>query len=240
MKPFLTALIPVIWMLQILTSCDSNQYRDIIIGEREADYILEIARKIADAGPHNAGTPEEALVGDLIMGELEEMGIGAERQAFTFETFQLDEMVLELEGTAFHPLFAGINPFGDSLSMDADLCFLNEEGNPSSNPDGKVLISSNPDLFFMALQAGAQGFLSLTREEYEIISLLERRRAKLRIKGSSLQRPSSNIVATIGQPGPRSAAIYFTAHYDSYLSSPGANDNGTGVGGLLAMARYCL
>jgi len=48
-------------------------------------------------------------------------------------------------------------------------------------------------------------------------------------------RRSQNVIAR--QPGFSSARIVLGAHYDSARGSPGANDNGSGVGVLLELAR---
>jgi len=221
----------------ILGSCSSPGYRDIAITDSDTEYILDIVRRISGSGPHNAGTTEEEHTGDMIITELNSFGIDAEREFYTFQTFNLDNIILELGDSQFSPLFAGINPFEGPLSMNVELCFLDEEGAPDSAPEGKFLVSTNPDLFFMALQMGSKGFISLTPKEYEELRHLESSSAHIRVNGQTVSRTSSNIVANIGNHNDTCQSVYFTAHYDSYLGSPGANDNGTGVGGLLAMTR---
>jgi Zn-dependent M28 family amino/carboxypeptidase len=49
------------------------------------------------------------------------------------------------------------------------------------------------------------------------------------------QRPCHNIEAEI--PGTRPEILLIGAHYDSVFGSPGANDNGSGVAAMLALAR---
>lgn len=50
-------------------------------------------------------------------------------------------------------------------------------------------------------------------------------------------RLCSNVVATVAGRDPAAPAWVVGAHYDSVRGSPGANDNGTGVAGVLALAR---
>ncbi|HMG06772.1 MAG TPA: M28 family peptidase, partial [Chthoniobacterales bacterium] len=63
-------------------------------------------------------------------------------------------------------------------------------------------------------------------------------RAGLRTRRESYElngRTCHNIEAEI--PGARRQILVVGAHYDSVLGSPGANDNGSGVAALLALAR---
>ena len=63
-------------------------------------------------------------------------------------------------------------------------------------------------------------------------------RARLRPRRDTYElsgRPCHNIEAEI--PGARPQVVIIGAHYDSVFGSPGANDNGSGVAALLALAR---
>ena len=46
-----------------------------------------------------------------------------------------------------------------------------------------------------------------------------------------------NVYATKYASTPTEKTVYITAHYDSQFSGPGANDNGSGVGSVLALAK---
>jgi len=50
----------------------------------------------------------------------------------------------------------------------------------------------------------------------------------------------ANVYATIPATTPNTQAIIVGAHFDTVMSSPGANDNGTGVAAVLAIARYLV
>jgi hypothetical protein len=51
---------------------------------------------------------------------------------------------------------------------------------------------------------------------------------------------SRNVVATLPGTDPSSTAIYIMcAHYDTVLTSPGANDDGSGIVAMLAIAEVC-
>ncbi len=50
-------------------------------------------------------------------------------------------------------------------------------------------------------------------------------------------KPCRNLIAEIAGDAKRDEIVVVGAHYDSVEGAPGANDNGTGVAGLLAFAR---
>ena len=76
------------------------------------------------------------------------------------------------------------------------------------------------------LQAAAQYIENnLTEPDWKV------RRDEYEVQG----RSCSNIEAEL--PGASSEIVLIGAHYDSVFGSPGANDNGSGVAALLALAR---
>lgn len=237
MKPGLCFFVSILFSAIILESCSSPQYRDLQAGESDTEYILSIAKKLSDQGSHNPGTPEERQVGDFIVSELKNFHIAAQREEFTFQTYVLDSTILEIEGQVFKAEFSGINPFDSSYSQIEELCLVDEEGNSETNPEGKIMVTSNPDLYFMGLQVGSKAMISLNRDDFEQLKKILGRKAQIRIHGKIQSRLSSNIIVNIGKHKKKAETVYFSAHYDSYGVSPGANDNGTGVGGILAMAR---
>jgi len=50
-------------------------------------------------------------------------------------------------------------------------------------------------------------------------------------------RSGDNLLASIAGSDPKAPVIVLAAHYDSYNTAPGANDNASGVAALLALAR---
>lgn len=61
--------------------------------------------------------------------------------------------------------------------------------------------------------------------------------ARLRVVGGMAPAESQNVIGTLPGSDPDSGVIYIGAHHDTQADSPGADDNASGVVGLIALAR---
>jgi aminopeptidase YwaD len=62
-------------------------------------------------------------------------------------------------------------------------------------------------------------------------------RARLTVTGGMEPAASANVIADLPAPDADAPIIYVGAHHDTQANSPGADDNGSGVSGLLELAR---
>jgi aminopeptidase YwaD len=60
--------------------------------------------------------------------------------------------------------------------------------------------------------------------------------ARLRVDGGMQPSRSQNVIAELAGADPSAGVIYVGAHHDTQAASVGADDNGTGVGAILALA----
>src|SRR5262249_47497412 len=60
---------------------------------------------------------------------------------------------------------------------------------------------------------------------------------RLTITGGMKPGTSTNVIADLLAPGDEAPILYVGAHHDTQANSPGADDNGSGVSGLLELAR---
>jgi hypothetical protein len=171
----------------------------------------------------------------MIIGRMKENKISFDRQIFEFQTFEIDSAFLVVDGVTFMPEFIGMNPFNGPLDFQGEMV-LYDEIIELEEGQNKLMIADRPETFFMALQAGSNEFVMLSVEDYSKLKELSSRIAHLSVKGQVTSNSSSNIEAVLGNNNSEAGAIYLTAHYDSYLESPGANDNGTGLAALLEIA----
>lgn len=61
--------------------------------------------------------------------------------------------------------------------------------------------------------------------------------ARLSVTGGMTPATSANVIADLPAPNDNAPILYVGAHHDTQTNSPGADDNGTGVCGLLELAR---
>ncbi len=73
-----------------------------------------------------------------------------------------------------------------------------------------------------------------------LVELLKRKTVTANIKVDTLtkNRTSQNVIGTMKGKDPEQGIVYIGGHYDSVSSSPGANDDASGVGAMLETARF--
>lgn len=218
----------------LAVSCSTDDYREFSVADSSIDNMILTATEIASMGPRNAGTPQEESIADMIVDRIKEDKIIVSRQRFEFQTFGIDSAFLVVDGETFMPEFIGMNPFIGPVDFQGEMV-LYDEIIELEEGQNKVMIADRPEVFFMALQAASNKFVMLSSEDYSRLKEQPSRSAQLIVKGKVATRSSSNIEAVLGNNDSDAGAVYLTAHYDSYLESPGANDNGTGLAALLEM-----
>lgn len=219
----------------LASSCHTADYQEFSVADSSINNIILTATELASMGPRNAGTPQEESIADMIIDRMKEDKISFIRQRFEFQTFEFDSAFLVVDGETFTPEFIGMNPFNGPVDFQAEMV-LYDEMIELEEGQNKLMIADRPETFFMALQAASNEFVMLSSEDYSKLKEQPSRIAHLCVKGQVTSSSSSNIEAVLGNNDSDAGAIYLTAHYDSYLESPGANDNGTGLAALLEMA----
>jgi len=101
----------------------------------------------------------------------------------------------------------------------------------------KAIITCSPTNFFMLMALGAKTVIYLGTGDFEKAKKLDSSAFTLTIDGEFKKMTSTNIVGTLAAPVKTKKEIFITAHYDSYGESPGANDNATGIGAIIELAR---
>ena len=224
--------------LIILPGCGGVNFEDIAVSDSDIDYITAIAATLSDGGPRVAGSIEERAAGDLVMDELGKIGVKAAREEYSFQTFMTDSIILMIDGHKVRPYFSGINPFGDQGIKEAQFEIFKPGEYNDGDKSSTILLAEDSNIFFYALQKGYMAFFAVDKEQLITAGSTAIGMAEVSVYGRVSDLQGANIVATIGKKGESSKEIWLSAHYDSYPGSPGANDNGTGLGALLAMAHH--
>jgi Zn-dependent M28 family amino/carboxypeptidase len=100
----------------------------------------------------------------------------------------------------------------------------------------KTVVTTSPANYFKLMSLSPETIVYLNQEDFN--------KAKggvgdfaLKIEGKFIKEMSGNVSAVLYAPYETKKEIILTAHYDSYRTSPGANDNATGVAALIELAR---
>lgn len=195
-------------------------------------------------GPRAAGTPNEARAARYVAGRFREMGLRVDIEPFTFESFEVSHVQAKVGGEELQPLAIGLDPYGGGVSYEGPFVLLDPR-RPSTWLDrelleGRTVVTTrthDASLHFRLAILGPRFIVYLSPSEFLRQRSHTAREISLSLEGRLATGRSSNVVAHLGAPLP-APQIILGAHLDAYRDCPGANDNATGVGALLELARY--
>jgi hypothetical protein len=207
-------------------------------GQRAMDHVMALVR----LGPRPAGSSAERDAAAYIRKRFNEMGLPAKIEPFEFETFVVSTATVSVGTAKATPSMIGFNPYQGKLSLEGrPLLVRPDVGSDDLGrlqlTDGLV-ITADPAPFFALMFGRPRAIIYLEPGDYESLTASPCSLATLRVVGNAGKCVSANVVATVGSTDPDAEEIVVSAHYESYRQSPGADDNGSGTGVLIELARY--
>ena len=232
------------------------------LGQWAYEYVRHLSVTL---GPRTSGTAEEKRAAEYIAGELRSLGYQVEFFPFPVRDYSDASLRLVQEKPApatyaAHPLFLSPEGVVTAPLVKAGL------GRPSDFPaetTGKIALMERGELTFheKVRNAGAAGAvaaivynnrpgefegsvqpgnrtpaIAISREDGErLLALLAQGEVVATVKVELVQRPSQNV---IGEKAGGERVIIVGGHYDTVAGAPGANDNASGTGTVLALARH--
>lgn len=198
--------------------------------------------RLAEFGPRSPGGEGERPAFAYICEQLEQAGLDVRVEAFDYETFDIERIDFTVCGKSIEVETIGFNPYaerrdfgGKAVLIDPDV--TSEALNRMDLGDAIVLTTSPVDYFQLfvhnprlIIYVRDSDFATLMREDCLM--------CRLKVEGKLETRSSANIVADLPDRDLNDSVAIISAHWDSYRDSPGADDDGSGVGVLLELARY--
>jgi len=197
-------------------------------------------RQLAAFGVHEAGTIGDRRAAHYIRQQMKKAGLSVANEPFTFQSFVLENAVLEAGTEKADIIRLGFNPYSAKGPISGELALVTATDQPSilkADLDGKlVVLAGNGSFNIVSFHKKPKAVLSLSAPDFERLKASGASSGEIRFRGKLGTGKSSNIVGALGaKPGARE--IILSAHYDSWRG-PGANDNATGVAVVLELARY--
>jgi hypothetical protein len=197
-------------------------------------------RQIAAVGVHEAGSSGERRVARYVREQMKKAGLSVTDEPFMFQSFTLDDAVLEVGTEKADIVRLGFDPYSQKDPISGELAFVTATGQDSilkTDLDGKIVVlAGNAGFSIVSFHKNAKAVLSLSASDFERLKASGASSGAIRFRGKLGTAKSSNIVGVLAaKPGVQE--IIVSAHYDSWRG-PGANDNATGVAAMLELARY--
>lgn len=233
-------------------------------GQAAFQYLTELSTDIA---PRPSGTEEELAAAEYLASKFEEFGYETSLREFTLERLsqELSDLTLDspdAEELDVIPLVRSATGTAAGILTSAGLA--REEDIPPEGLDGKialverglirfsekvdrlaeagavgaVIYNNSPGNFQGVLSSGGSSIpaVAISREDGErLLDLIGAGGLQATVTVTADSIPSRNVVAE--KAGTGQGVVVLGAHYDTVPGVEGANDNGSGTAGILAIAE---
>lgn len=202
-----------------------------------AERTIAFASELADLGPRPAAGTAEARTRTAVAARLEAIGLDVTTEEFEYSTFAIDATALSLGGAPADPVIVGIDPFKSQLTFLGEAVVVTDPAQASEALKGRIVVTDHP--FMQILIAGFEPgvVICVKPEDLEAFVARGKLEVSLEITGRPIVLRSANLVARSRPRRPAQPEILVTSHLDAYRDSPGANDNATGLGLMIELAR---
>lgn len=202
-----------------------------------ASNALAFATRLAELGPRPAASEGEARARAAVVAELEAIGLDVTTEPFQYQTFVVDSFALDLGGAPADPVIVGLNPFGDRLAFTGEAVVVTDPSQGSDALKGRIVVTNHPIMQLMIAEFDPAVVICVDPGDLEAFEARGNFEVSLEVTGRPFVLQSANVVARFGPRRPGQREILVTSHLDAYRDSPGANDNGTGLGVMVELAR---
>lgn len=197
-------------------------------------------RQLAACGIHEAGSKGDRRAARYVREQMKKAGLNVTNEPFAFQSFALENAVLEAGTEKADIVKLGFNPYSATGPISGELAFVvaTDPGSiKKADLDGKlVVIAGDAGFNMLSFLKTPKALLSLSAADFKRLKSSGATSGELIFRGKVTTAKTANIVGVLAaKPGARE--IIVSAHYDS-IRGPGANDNATGVAVLLELARY--
>lgn len=197
--------------------------------------------KLVDIGPRPAGSRHEKKAAKYVRRQFRKMGMKTNLESFRFEAYEFIDLDLQIESTNYTPMGLGYVPYRNQTHFEGKAIIFDLDDTSKYGPSnlaGRVLITCRYNQHFQYLQYQPALIIYMDPNDFSKLELNTEVEFELSIDGEYTTLTSQNVVGQIGDSTPGKPEILIGAHIDSYRNSPGASDDGSGVGILIELARY--
>lgn len=207
-------------------------YEQLDLPEDFMEKSYEHVKNITSFGVREDGSEAEASTIDYIMNYLGEIGIEAMKEEFTYQNFNLNKVMI------------------NGSELDIERIYLNPDNNPILNGVGKIYYQSDELHGEVAIQkkSAPLNILLEAINDKDIKAVIltsddvfkqihNEDEFQVDIDGKTEEKTSYNVVAKISSTKSDAKDIIIGAHMDS-IYGVGADDNASGVGDVLELAKY--
>jgi hypothetical protein len=200
---------------------------------------------LASFGVRRAGSVNEGRAIEYVSSQLRQAGLEVQVEPFVFAGFEWSAAELQVGGASYVPQHIVFNPYEDGLAHTGEMFLLDpdlpDEQFEELDLAGAAVVTAkaeSPLAYFRFLPKAPRLVLFLENGDYRELAQSGNREFTLQVRGSVRRYHSANVIGVLPASRPTPDEIIISAHLDSYRDSPGADDNGSGVGVMIELARH--
>jgi hypothetical protein len=166
--------------------------------------------------------------------------IVASIDTFKFQYFESQNLSVKINNLDYTPTYILIDPYETTEFLGNGYVFYPDssfENYLNQDLNDKIVVSSEQYLFLLHQNKTVKAVISLNENDFNSIKEIKNLEISIQAKGERKTLESYNLIATINPKQKTDKEIIISAHWDSY-QGPGANDNATGIGVMLELAKY--
>lgn len=233
-------MILVILFTQINLISQKNEARILPLDfEEKAFSHIENLVKI---GPRPAGSVNEMNAATYIQNQLAKIGLNAKIEMFEYDSYEFNSIDLEINNCHCTPIGLGFTPYKNISTYNGKAVFIDSKDSfdnyTKDSIIGKTIISNDFTSHFQLLQFQPELIIYVDSIDFCKLKTSSHTEYHLNIEGAYRRQKSPNVVAQIGVSSVGKKEILIGVHTDSYRISPGASDNGSGIGVMIELAKF--
>jgi hypothetical protein len=209
------------------------------------DNFKEEAFKHVDSlssfGFRYANSKAETRTINYLKDVLSENHIVASIDTFKFQYFESQTLSVKINNLDYTPTYILIDPYEATEFMGNGYVFYSDSSFDNyldQNLNDRIVITSNEEnLFKLYENRTAKAIIILNENDFNSIEEIKNLEVSIQAKGELKTLESCNLIATVNPKQETDKEIIISAHWDSY-QGPGADDNATGIGVMLELAKY--
>ena len=198
---------------------------------------IAFATRLAELGPRPAAGEAEARARAAVVSELEAIGLDVSTEPFEYRSFAIEKSTLQLGGAPVEAVKIGFDPFADTFAFTGEAVVVTDPGQIEEDIKGRIVVTNHPLMLLMISELEPAVVITVSPGDLETFAAGNNLEVSLEIEGKPIVLKSANVVARFGPKPTAGREILVTSHIDAYQDSPGANDNGTGLGLMIELAR---
>ena len=198
---------------------------------------FEHIERLSGFGIRSAGTDAELKTIEYLINEFQSIGLTTKIDTFQFKCFLLNEKIIKSGNEKFSYDKIIFNPYVGIEEIQGKLHCFHPDSSYDKLPElnDKIILTTKPSNIWKLTDKKPKAIVFTNQADFENQLYHDNKIASINVSGHVKEYKTYNIVASTNDQIDKEIVV--SAHWDSYRG-PGANDNASGIGVMVEIARF--